>query len=388
MSDDKLLNNYDYLFFISSYNKPQTGANFRYERLIKFIASRRQNIIWIRGSGNKNRIKQKNINSIELFNPKRITQFSLPFKLFTHKKELKKYRGKKCLIIVFGETNLIASVLLKIYLKATLSIGVRSNVLKRKMFKIEESKPIKGFLKQKKLWLMLRLWKLIYRNSEHITVQTTRAKNEFSENFGINPNKVSVIENNLPRKFLELSTKKQISDPPKKILYIGNSHKVKGFDIILESALDMIDICPTIECFTCVGISSNDKEMLSEKLSNTNVFVYWYPWCDDVQKLMLNHDLLIVPSREDQFPNVVLEALAINLPVIGSSVDGIKYMLKDEWILFNQNNINSFLECFKRVSAPGGINKVLNINNKRKMNFKFNWEHEYYQAISDFFENE
>ncbi len=44
-------------------------------------------------------------------------------------------------------------------------------------------------------------------------------------------------------------------------------------------------------------------------------------------------DILVVPSREDPFPNVVLEAMAQGVPVVGSRVGGIPEQLGDAGVL-------------------------------------------------------
>ena len=39
-------------------------------------------------------------------------------------------------------------------------------------------------------------------------------------------------------------------------------------------------------------------------------------------------DVLVVPSHQDNAPNVIVEALAVSLPVIGTSVGGITEMIR------------------------------------------------------------
>lgn len=51
---------------------------------------------------------------------------------------------------------------------------------------------------------------------------------------------------------------------------------------------------------------------------------------DDVSELMQRATLLVLPSRWEGMPNVVLEAMANGLPVVASNVDGVKEVITPE----------------------------------------------------------
>lgn len=55
------------------------------------------------------------------------------------------------------------------------------------------------------------------------------------------------------------------------------------------------------------------------------------PWQEDSTLVYSALDLLIIPSRFEGVPLVMLEALACGIPVIGSSRDGMKDILPMEW---------------------------------------------------------
>lgn len=50
---------------------------------------------------------------------------------------------------------------------------------------------------------------------------------------------------------------------------------------------------------------------------------------DDIPELMQSASLLVLPSRWEGMPNVVLEAMAASLPVVATNVDGTQELLKD-----------------------------------------------------------
>ena len=51
---------------------------------------------------------------------------------------------------------------------------------------------------------------------------------------------------------------------------------------------------------------------------------------EEIQTIMQECDLLVVPSKSENFPNVVLEAFASGLVVVAASVGGIPEMIDDQ----------------------------------------------------------
>lgn len=61
-------------------------------------------------------------------------------------------------------------------------------------------------------------------------------------------------------------------------------------------------------------------------------------WVDTPRMLMSAADLLVVPSLYDALPDVLLEAFAVGIAVIGSDVAGIRIAINDERFLFQSGS--------------------------------------------------
>lgn len=111
---------------------------------------------------------------------------------------------------------------------------------------------------------------------------------------------------------------------------IGAISERKGSDLIVEAARVLARRAPDIEVrLAGAPIEGAERPSAESVLARARAAGVVHRGEVDVFAELPSWDVLLVPSRQDPFPNVVLEAIAIGVPVIGAAVGGIPEQLDD-----------------------------------------------------------
>ncbi len=95
-----------------------------------------------------------------------------------------------------------------------------------------------------------------------------------------------------------------------------------------------------------------DRGRLEKLISGLNIRnqVTLLPWQEDSTLVYSALDILIIPSRFEGVPLVMLEALACGTPVIGSARDGMKDLLPPDWTFETENSV-ALIQTIEHVSG-------------------------------------
>lgn len=167
-----------------------------------------------------------------------------------------------------------------------------------------------------------------------------------------------------------LSLKKQLGLDPNKLTVLFVSETVgsirKGFNYIQELVNDF-ELKSTCE-FVAVGNFKNSKK------NNGVIYLGSINSEDRISQIYSSADIYLLPSREDNLPNVMLESLAAGTPIVAFNIGGIKDLVI--------NGFNGFLS--DELSAKGlkeslskcisNINKFNNKEISQNLISKYNIE--------------
>lgn len=113
------------------------------------------------------------------------------------------------------------------------------------------------------------------------------------------------------------------------ILTVGRLHPQKGHSYLIEAATQVLAAHPTA-VFVFVG-AGQLRDTLAQAIAARNLTanIRLLGERDDIPQLLAISDLFVLPSLFEGMPNVVLEAMATQVPVIATAVDGTVSLIND-----------------------------------------------------------
>jgi glycosyltransferase involved in cell wall biosynthesis len=145
----------------------------------------------------------------------------------------------------------------------------------------------------------------------------------------------------------QLPKKTRIFDGTLKLIFLSRIHHKKGIELLLD-ALATVDFPFQL---SIVGEGEEEYvEGLKRKVESLGLSkaVYWIGavYGEEKYQLLANHDAFILPSYNENFANVVIEAIAVNTPVLLSEHVGLKDYIEDNKVglAFKLDEIKLILE--------------------------------------------
>jgi len=148
---------------------------------------------------------------------------------------------------------------------------------------------------------------------------------------GVPSEKLMVIENGVripptSRTWAQPSAR----EPSKQLLFVGRLELQKGIDVLLRNAERILQALPDYR-LSIIGEGSwmaAWKSFLESSPFSHRIDLLGKQ--SNVLEKMLESDLLILPTRYEGMPNVILEAMSVGLPVATMRVEGVAALLGEQ----------------------------------------------------------
>jgi len=149
--------------------------------------------------------------------------------------------------------------------------------------------------------------------------------------------RMTVVPNAVDTDAFHSPARRPIGDPAR-ILTVGLFYEAKGIDLLLEAAARLQEDEGTSVRFVIDivgdGALRREYEALADRLGIADIVTFHgLRTKPEIAQLMREADLYVLPSRFDNNPVAVLEALVSGLPVVATAVGGVPELIEDPSML-------------------------------------------------------
>lgn len=195
----------------------------------------------------------------------------------------------------------------------------------------------------------------VLRRAKHIICLSEQQKKSIGEKYRIPQRNISIIPNGVHDDFF--LTKHGSKKTPPVILFVGRLSPQKNVPLLLR-AVSMLRNEVRVE-IVGEGEQREMIEALVRDLRLKQVTLVGTQTGKDLLARYAQADMLVMPSRKEGLPFVLLEAMAAGLPIIASDISGVNETLKDAGILIPDPRPETLAEAIDRLLENSNLRKTL-----------------------------
>lgn len=159
----------------------------------------------------------------------------------------------------------------------------------------------------------------------------------------------------------------------KQLIYVGSLIQRKGLDLLLPALAETSEDIRLV----IVGEGQEEqalKEQIAELGISDRVTFMGYVEGEALRELYKNSDVFILPTREDCFGLVILEAMCASLPVISSKyADGARDLVEEgvNGYIVDPEDTEGFAAVIGRIFAEGKLEEMGSASYAKAQEFSF-----------------
>lgn len=268
-------------------------------------------------------------------------------------------------------TSIVVAYLLQII---RLFFNIKSKLIVRIAVPPSES-PHKGL--KSSVLSMINSFTLKY--TDLIIAQTEFSKIDIAKHYKVPLAKIKVIRNIVDITLLERSGDMyfpyEFRQGSYNIVAAGALYSVKGFDVLIEAIKDVVKYHSEIQLYILgderyeIGYKQQLLNQIEKNKLTNHVFLLGHK--SNPYPYYKNADLFVLSSRKEGFPNVVLEALYYNTPVVATNCVDFSGVIN--------NGVNGYV--VDKNSANDLSNGIINAISQLKKNTNCKIENYNYEQI-------
>lgn len=230
------------------------------------------------------------------------------------------------------------------------------------------------------MYAKLSLWITLTRTMKNDVLACTRMRREKVK---VVPLGIDIHRFN-PTKFKKTEARTYFNLPKNSYIIgvIGRLDKLKGQHVLLHSIPEILKKHPDV-IFLIAGDEtaggSGYKEHLKELCWALDIerSVKFLPFTDDVPRLLAALDVFVLPSFSETFGFVILEAMAMQKPVIATDAGGVPEIISNgkTGLLVQPNNVDALSRAIHRMLSNTALRSSLARSARAEILKRFNFDH-------------
>lgn len=224
--------------------------------------------------------------------------------------------------------------------------------------------------------------RIVFNGAKRLIAVSTELKRCLEKDIGINARKITVIPNGIDiarweayrnTDCLDVSRSLGLPDDAILIGVVGRLVPFKGHRVLLKSMRQVIGSHPN--AYLLVVGDGPLREKLEEQVKELGISqnVRFLGFIDEPGRYMAALDLFVLPSVNEPFGIVLLEAMAMGLPVVSTRAGGVPDIIEDgvTGLLAEPGDEKSLASAIEKVLDDKKLRKSLAQNGEREVCDRF-----------------
>lgn len=189
--------------------------------------------------------------------------------------------------------------------------------------------------------------KIFYRRFDKVICQSDEIKTSICAAYNLDPEKLIVIPN--PVMPTDITKTKMPEPTTVKLISVARLVPQKGHDRLLDVLAEL----PGNHVLTIAG-DGPLREYLMQKAERLGLShrVSFVGIVKNITSLLAKHDLFVLPSFKEGFPNAVIESLSVGTPVVAFKVGGVSAIITDDFngYIVEEDDVKGFTRSIIKAS--------------------------------------
>ncbi len=208
---------------------------------------------------------------------------------------------------------------------------------------------------------------------------TKHEKTIFNKKYKIDVDKLFVISGGIDRLFMSPPSPKSITPT---LLYVGSFAAHKKIELLLD-AFSQLSIQYSNIKLILAGQKTLYWPIIEKKLKSMppktrkHVDLYLKKFTDsDLQKFLKKSTILVLPSDQESFGLVLIEAMAKGVPAIGSDISPVKELINATHggLVFKKNNLHSLITTIEKLLTNQKLYRILSDDGYHYVEKNLTWD--------------